>query len=92
MAQWKSRGANKAAERGIVLRAIDKLDRLGIEGVRQLLGDGRKDESGDFTKGAGLSAEQAEVVIAFMEARRDLAATVTAFVRSSQVLLSVRLV
>ena len=35
------------------MRAIDKLDRLGIEGVRMLLGKGRKDESGDFTKGAG---------------------------------------
>src|SRR6185312_8551257 len=40
--------------RGIVLRAIDKLDRLGVEGVQALLGAGRKDESGDFTKGAGL--------------------------------------
>jgi len=38
-----------------VMRAIDKLDRLGIAGVQQLLGEGRKDESGDFTKGAGLS-------------------------------------
>jgi histidyl-tRNA synthetase len=38
-----------------ILRAIDKLDRLGIEGVERLLGSGRKDESGDFTKGAGLS-------------------------------------
>src|SRR5277367_254782 len=37
-----------------IMRAIDKLDRLGIDGVQQLLGDGRKDESGDFTKGAGL--------------------------------------
>ncbi len=36
----------------MVLRAIDKLDRLGVEGVRMLLGKGRKDESGDFTKGA----------------------------------------
>jgi len=36
-----------------VMRAIDKLDRLGIFGVQQLLGGGRKDESGDFTKGAG---------------------------------------
>ncbi len=42
-----------AAERGIVLRAIDKLDRLGLDGVRALLGEGRKDDSGDFTKGAG---------------------------------------
>src|SRR5271166_3801349 len=37
-----------------VLRAMDKFDRLGLAGVRQLLGTGRKDESGDFTKGAGL--------------------------------------
>ena len=42
-------GDDKEAERGIVLRAIDKLDRLGPEGVRALLGAGRKDESGDFT-------------------------------------------
>ena len=37
------------------MRAIDKLDRLGIDGVRMLLGKGRKDESGDFTKGAELT-------------------------------------
>ena len=42
------------ARRGIVLRAIDKADRLGFGGVRELLGAGRKDESGDFTKGAEL--------------------------------------
>jgi len=57
-----------ADERGIVLRAIDKLDRLGVDGVRALLGEGRKDDSGDYTKGAGLGAEQAEIVIGFMEA------------------------
>src|SRR3954449_12153928 len=38
----------------IVMRAIDKLDRLGRDGVAALLGDGRKDESGDFTHGANL--------------------------------------
>lgn len=66
-----------AHERGIVLRAIDKIDRLGPEGVRALLGAGRKDESGDFTKGAGLSEAQAEVVMGFMDAKRaDGAATV----------------
>jgi histidyl-tRNA synthetase len=59
------------AERGIVLRAIDKLDRLGLDGVRALLGAGRKDESGDFTKGAGLGDVQADVVLGFMDARRD---------------------
>jgi histidyl-tRNA synthetase len=37
-----------------VLRAIDKRDRLGDEGVRALLGKGRMDESGDFTRGAEL--------------------------------------
>jgi histidyl-tRNA synthetase len=47
-------GAENAARRLTVLRAIDKYDRLGVEGVRALLGAGRKDESGDFTKGAGL--------------------------------------
>src|ERR1700753_1084725 len=52
--------------RGIVLRAIDKLDRLGVEGVTALLSDGRKDESGDFTKGAGLTQEQAVRILAFV--------------------------
>jgi histidyl-tRNA synthetase len=63
-------GDDKHAERGIVLRAIDKIDRLGEAGVRALLGEGRKDESGDFTKGAGLSAEQADVVMGFIDAKR----------------------
>ena len=70
-------GEDKAAERGIVLRAIDKLDRLGLDGVRALLGAGRKDESGDFTDGAGLSGEQADVIIGFMNAKAaDNATTV----------------
>ena len=50
------------ARRGMVLRAIDKLDRLGVEGVAALLGEGRKDESGDFTKGAGLSRGPGQAV------------------------------
>ncbi len=58
---------DKEAERGIVLRAIDKLDRLGLVGVRALLGDGRKDESGDFTKGAQLTPQQVEPIIKFLE-------------------------
>ncbi|MDF2984050.1 MAG: histidine--tRNA ligase, partial [Devosia sp.] len=55
--------ANDPARRLVVMRAIDKLDRLGPEGVRLLLGAGRKDESGDFTEGAGLDAKQAEFVL-----------------------------
>ena len=69
------------AERGIVLRAIDKLDRLGDAGVRALLGEGRKDPSGDFTKGAGLSPEQAEIVMGFVSAKRDTGAATCARLR-----------
>jgi histidyl-tRNA synthetase len=50
-----------------VLRAIDKLDRLGIEGVRALLGKGRKDDSGDYTKGAELRAEQIAPILQMLE-------------------------
>mgnify|MGYP005846906139 CR=1 FL=1 len=57
-----------AAPRGVVSRAVDKLDRLGPEGVRALLGEGRRDESGAFTKGAGLSGERIEVVMGFVGA------------------------
>jgi histidyl-tRNA synthetase len=63
-------GEDKAEARGIVLRAIDKLDKFGPEGVRQLLGEGRMDESGDFTKGAGLSEEQSGRILAFLDANR----------------------
>jgi histidyl-tRNA synthetase len=52
-----------ASRRGSVLRAIDKFDRLGEQGVVQLLGSGRKDESGDFTKGAGLDTKQTSFVM-----------------------------
>src|SRR5882672_6672293 len=56
-------GDHNAGRRLAVLRAIDKLDRLGPDGVRQLLGAGRKDESGDFTKGAGLAPDAIEPLI-----------------------------
>jgi len=55
-------GPENAGRRLTVLRAIDKLDRLGPEGVRALLGQGRKDESGDFTKGANLADNQIEEI------------------------------
>jgi histidyl-tRNA synthetase len=67
--------AKEAAKmRLVVLRAIDKLDRLGREGVRALLGEGRKDESGDFTPGAGLTAAQTDLVLSFFEASDVLGA------------------
>jgi histidyl-tRNA synthetase len=61
-------GQADEAARLTILRAIDKLDRLGPEAVRALLGEGRLDESGDFTKGAGLDADQIAHVMAFVEA------------------------
>lgn len=65
-------GDDKEAERGIVLRAIDKLDRLGVEGVRALLGAGREDASGDFTDGADLTLLQIEKVMSFVNAHFDV--------------------
>ena len=53
-----------AEKRLTTMRAIDKLDRLGIDGVKMLLGKGRKDESGDFTKGAELSDSQIAGIVA----------------------------
>ena len=50
-----------------VFRAIDKLDRLGLEGVKSLLGKGRTDSSGDFTEGANLSSGQIDTIISFLQ-------------------------
>jgi histidyl-tRNA synthetase len=60
-------GEANAGRRLTVMRAIDKLDRLGVDGVRLLLGPGRKDESGDFTKGAGLERTAIEQVLALLD-------------------------
>ncbi len=57
-------GDENAGQRLTVLRAIDKLDKFGADGVRELLGKGRLDESGDFTKGAGLSDLQSSYLLA----------------------------
>ncbi len=62
-------GDENATRRLTVLRAIDKFDRLGMDGVRDLLGPGRTDESGDFTKGAGLSGDQIAPIFRFLNAR-----------------------
>src|SRR3954451_24373408 len=56
-------GEQNAGRRLTVLRAIDKLDRLGVSGVQQLLGPGRKDDSGDFTKGAGLDPKAIDLIV-----------------------------
>src|SRR5579871_5272479 len=64
-------GEANAGKRLTVLRAIDKLDRLGEASVRALLGEGRKDESGDFTTGAGLTPAQIESVLGLLEAKPE---------------------
>ena len=64
-------GVESNAQKLIVLRAVDKLDRLGVEGVQALLGKGRVDESGDFTKGAELGTLAVDAVIAFLRAAGD---------------------
>jgi histidyl-tRNA synthetase len=62
----KLAGQANAAKRLTVLRAIDKMDRLGLEAVTQLLGKGRKDESGDFTKGAELDQNAISAIVNFV--------------------------
>jgi histidyl-tRNA synthetase len=65
-------GEHNAGRRLTVLRAMDKYDRLGDHGVRQLLTGGRKDESGDFTKGAELDQAAVEAVMSVFEPAADL--------------------
>ena len=76
-----------AEQRLKVLRAIDKLDRLGEHGVAALLGEGRKDDSGDYTKGAGLSAAGIKAVLGFTTAssteRGDILTTLASLMGSS---------
>ena len=44
------------------LRALDKIERLGWIEVQKLLGEGRKDKSGDYTKGANLKNDQIKII------------------------------
>jgi histidyl-tRNA synthetase len=56
-------GEKNTGRRLSVLRAFDKYDRLGTEGVRELLGKGRRDDSGDYTRGAELNDDQIGTLI-----------------------------
>ncbi|PTW49539.1 histidine--tRNA ligase [Rhodovulum kholense] len=85
-------------ERGIVLRALDKFDRLGPVGVQALLGKGREDQSGDFTEGAGLNPEQIQHFLHFLNVEeknldtmeRQVAQRPTPFELSSNVFIPKR--
>ena len=65
----ESMGVDQGKPADDVLRTIDKFDKVGEEGVRQLLTSGRKDDSGAFIEGVGLSPEQAGLVIAFLTSK-----------------------
>ncbi|WP_288939952.1 histidine--tRNA ligase [uncultured Roseovarius sp.] len=65
-------GLEEGEQRDAVLRTIDKFDKVGEEGVRELLGKGRLDASGAYIDGVGLSDEQIDVVVGFLTAK-DLA-------------------
>ena len=62
-------GVGEGPERDAVLRTIDKFDKVGESGVRELLGKGRLDASGAYIDGVGLSEEQAEPVLAFLTSK-----------------------
>jgi histidyl-tRNA synthetase len=76
-------GDEHSNTRLVVLRAIDKLDRLGLEGVRALLGKGREDESGAFTPGAGLDDSQIDAVLAYTGSKKDSDAETVAHIRET---------
>jgi histidyl-tRNA synthetase len=64
-------GLSDEGQKANVLRTIDKFDKVGERGVRELLGKGRLDASGAYIDGVGLSDEQAEPVIAFLTSKAD---------------------
>ncbi len=64
-------GLSDEGQKANVLRTIDKFDKVGESGVRELLGKGRLDASGAYIDGVGLSDEQAEPVIAFLTSKAD---------------------
>jgi histidyl-tRNA synthetase len=71
-----------ASTRATVSRSVDKLDKVGRDGVAALLGEGRKDDSGDFTKGAGLAPEQIDLVLGFTAARGEMVSGTCAALRA----------
>ncbi|MFC3613660.1 histidine--tRNA ligase [Lutimaribacter marinistellae] len=76
-------GLEEGETREAVLRTIDKFDKVGEAGVRELLGKGRLDASGAYIDGVGLAPEQAEPVIAFLTSRADDAAATLSNLRAA---------
>ncbi len=63
---FQNAGVENDGQKLAALRAVDKYDRLGWEGVRDLLGEGRLDESGAFTRGAQLPFQAIESIESFL--------------------------
>ena len=76
-------GVDEGPTRDAVLRTIDKFDKVGEAGVRELLGKGRLDASGAYIDGVGLSDDQAEPVIAFLTSKGATAAETLANLRAA---------
>jgi histidyl-tRNA synthetase len=76
-------GLADEGQRDAVLRTIDKFDKVGEAGVRDLLGKGRLDASGAYIDGVGLSDDQAAPVVAFLTSRGDTAAATLANLRDA---------
>jgi histidyl-tRNA synthetase len=76
-------GLSDDAQRDAVLRTIDKFDKVGASGVRELLGKGRLDASGAYIDGVGLSDDQAAPVLAFLTSRGETAAATLANLRDA---------
>ena len=72
---FEAGGVTDPIQKLTALRAIDKFDRLGWEGVSLLLGEGRLDESGDYTKGANVPKAVASTIEAFLASAGDGALT-----------------
>ncbi|MEX0286800.1 MAG: histidine--tRNA ligase [Paracoccaceae bacterium] len=70
-------------QRDDVLRTIDKFDKVGETGVRELLGKGRLDASGAYIDGVGLSPDQAEPVVAFLTSGADTSANTLTNLRAA---------
>jgi len=68
---FEAGGVTDPVQKLTALRAIDKFDRLGWDGVSALLGEGRLDESGDYTKGAQLPLGVASTIEAFLASAGD---------------------
>jgi histidyl-tRNA synthetase len=70
-------------EQGVdVFRVLDKLDKVGLDKVRLELMQGYKDESGDIIRGVGLSGDQVDRIVRFLDVKSDVRRDVVAQVRA----------